>query len=208
MTCGKPKAVRQFRNSRGISSVSPDSKFLSTRQKTQPVMKQCLANHECRSWWLNLACAHRDGIVGSTRETPTKGKYGVAALPLLTGREEVYFANGTIRYMKEGSLSDMHVSLLSQVGTTIRILRGHQLKSPLAPRAGIRYDGLLVMKCMLLMDNTHTPQIHHPPVWPSTQPQDRASSHHPNTGTSWQAAACRRHCQNTPPFANRRLASL
>ncbi|KAF5018413.1 hypothetical protein F66182_9607, partial [Fusarium sp. NRRL 66182] len=42
-------------------------------------------------WWLNLACAHRDGIVGSACEKPTKGKYGVAALPLLTGQEDMDF---------------------------------------------------------------------------------------------------------------------
>ncbi|RBR10852.1 uncharacterized protein FIESC28_09285 [Fusarium coffeatum] len=49
-------------------------------------------------WWLNLACAHRDGIVGSNREKPTKGKYGVAALPLLTGQENIDYDDGAIRY--------------------------------------------------------------------------------------------------------------
>ncbi|KAL7937568.1 PUA-like domain-containing protein [Trichoderma chlorosporum] len=95
--------------------------------------------------WLNLACAHRDGIVGSIIETPTKGKYGAAALPLLTGREEV-LPSGTVRYMREAKLSETHISLISYVGTQIRILRGHRLRSPLSPKAGIRYDGLYVIR--------------------------------------------------------------
>ncbi|KAF4506864.1 hypothetical protein G6O67_006902 [Ophiocordyceps sinensis] len=40
----------------------------------------------------------------------------------------------------------MHLSLLSQVGTQIRILRGYCLESPLAPSAGIRYDGLYAIR--------------------------------------------------------------
>ncbi|KAL6698845.1 PUA-like domain-containing protein [Trichoderma pleuroticola] len=95
--------------------------------------------------WLNLACAHRDGIVGSIIETPTKGRYGAAALPLLTGREEV-LPSGTVRYMREAKLSETHVSLISCVGTQIRILRGHRLRSPLSPKAGIRYDGLYTIQ--------------------------------------------------------------
>ncbi|KAL7946309.1 PUA-like domain-containing protein [Trichoderma barbatum] len=95
--------------------------------------------------WLNLACAHRDGIVGSIIETPTKGKYGDGALPLLTGREEV-LPSGTVRYMREAKLSETHVSLISSVGTQIRILRGHRLRSPLSPKAGIRYDGLYIIR--------------------------------------------------------------
>ncbi|KAF7543880.1 hypothetical protein G7046_g9911 [Stylonectria norvegica] len=98
-------------------------------------------------WWLNLACAYRDGIVGSLYETPTKGKYGAAALPLVTGREEVYFPDGTVvKYVREGRLADMHVSLISQVGSQMRILRGHCLQSPLAPKAGVRYDGLYIIR--------------------------------------------------------------
>ncbi|KAF4979641.1 hypothetical protein FZEAL_4198 [Fusarium zealandicum] len=97
-------------------------------------------------WWLNLACAHRDSIIGSARETPTKGKYGVAALPLLTGREDIPSNDGTIRYVREGRITDMHVSLISQVGSTIRILRGHRLHSPFAPKDGIRYDGLYIIR--------------------------------------------------------------
>ncbi|KAF9872629.1 hypothetical protein CkaCkLH20_09808 [Colletotrichum karsti] len=96
-------------------------------------------------WWLNLACAHRDGIIGTAIEKPTKGKYGVTALPLLTGREE-HVRGNLYRYVREGRLSDMHVSLLTQVGTQIRILRGYRLKSVIAPQAGVRYDGLYIIR--------------------------------------------------------------
>lgn len=93
------------------------------------------------SWWLNLACAHRDGIVGNAHERPTKDRYGVAALPLLTGTEE-HLGGNMYRYCREGKLSDMHFSLMSQVGTQIRLLRGYRLKSLYAPAAGLRYDGV------------------------------------------------------------------
>ncbi|TQN68948.1 hypothetical protein CSHISOI_06521, partial [Colletotrichum shisoi] len=96
-------------------------------------------------WWLNLACAQRDGIIGTAVEKPTKGKYGVTALPLLTGCEE-HVRGRLYRYVREGRLSDMHVSLLTQVGTQIRILRGYRLKSTLAPQAGVRYDGLYTIR--------------------------------------------------------------
>ncbi len=95
------------------------------------------------SWWLNITCAERDGIVNSSLETPTKGCYGITALPLLTGSEELIRDN-TVKYVREGRSFDMHVPLISQVGRKIRILRGYKLKSIFAPSAGLRYDGLYV----------------------------------------------------------------
>ncbi|KAM0276777.1 hypothetical protein ACHAQH_006426 [Verticillium albo-atrum] len=102
-------------------------------------------DYELGHWWLNLACAHRDGIVGNAHERPTKGRYGVAALPLLTGTEE-HVGGNLYKYCREGKLSDMHFSLMSQVGTQIRLLRGYRLKSLFAPAAGLRYDGLFVIR--------------------------------------------------------------
>jgi hypothetical protein len=62
----------------------------------------------------------------------------------MTGREEIQSGTGRVQYTKESKLEDVPVSLISQVGSKIRILRGHRLKSPLAPNCGIRYDGLWV----------------------------------------------------------------
>lgn len=84
----------------------------------------------------------RDGFVDCVRETPTKGKYSVVALPLVSGYEDVYAATNMARYAKESHLSELHLSLITQVGQKVRILRGYQLRSPLAPEAGIRYDGV------------------------------------------------------------------
>lgn len=94
----------------------------------------------CASWWLNIGCCHRDGIVGAASERATKGRYGIAALPMLTGREEE-LPDGKVVYIKEGKAQDMHHNLISQVGQKVRILRGFRLKSMHTPKAGIRYDG-------------------------------------------------------------------
>lgn len=99
------------------------------------------ADESLTSWWLNITCAERDGIVASSSEKITKGRYGIPALPLLSGREELG-AGKTLQYIQEGTARNMHVSLISQVGRQVRVLRGHGLKSIFAPQAGLRYDGL------------------------------------------------------------------
>ncbi|UNI14242.1 hypothetical protein JDV02_000891 [Purpureocillium takamizusanense] len=86
-----------------------------------------------------------DGIVDSTVERVTKGPQGVTALPLLSGSERLCSPFGSVKYAREGKLSEMHLCLISQVGKQIRILRGHRLRSPLAPRAGVRYDGWYII---------------------------------------------------------------
>ncbi|KAI1754362.1 hypothetical protein F4782DRAFT_539183 [Xylaria castorea] len=95
-------------------------------------------------WWLNITCAQRDGIVNSSLEIPTTGCYGFPALPLLTGSEEMIRHN-TVRYVREGR-TFTHVPLISQVGRKIRIIRGYKLKSIFAPEAGLRYDGLYIIR--------------------------------------------------------------
>lgn len=94
------------------------------------------------SWWLNISCLHRDGVVSSHLETPTIGDHEPFVLPLLTGVEDYYPYYDSVRFKKVGRPFEMHPSLLSRVGRQVRVLRGHRLKSPLAPKAGIRYDGL------------------------------------------------------------------
>ncbi|KAI0114844.1 hypothetical protein F4814DRAFT_448681 [Daldinia grandis] len=96
-------------------------------------------------WWLNITCAERDGMVGSSSELPTKGRYCITTLPLLTGREE-WIQDDIYKYVREGRSRDMHIALISQVGRQIRVLRGYRLKSILAPQAGVRYDGLFTIK--------------------------------------------------------------
>lgn len=88
-----------------------------------------------------MGCAHRDGIVGAAFEMATKGRYGVAALALLTGREED-ISDAKSVYIREGPANEMHHNLISQVGQKIRILRGFRLRSLCTPKAGVRYDGM------------------------------------------------------------------
>ncbi|KAI0446037.1 hypothetical protein F4803DRAFT_505397 [Xylaria telfairii] len=117
-----------------------------TMRVTGPVSEvEANLQFEPGHWWLNITCAERDGIVSSSLEIPTTGCYGFTALPLLTGSEEVVRHN-TVRYVREGRASDMHVPLISQVGRKILIIRGYKLKSIFAPEAGLRYDGLYIIR--------------------------------------------------------------
>ena len=88
-----------------------------------------------------MACVHRDGLVTSENEMPTQGQYGITTLPLLTGLEQ-QLDGCRVRYIREGTLADMHNTLLKQTGKEVRVLRGYQLTSVFAPLAGIRYDGM------------------------------------------------------------------
>jgi len=72
----------------------------------------------------------------------TKGPYNVTALPLLSGEEMEGPTLGMYQYFKTGTSKEMPFSTLGNRGGPVRILRGHALKSRLAPRIGVRYDGL------------------------------------------------------------------
>ncbi|KAK4230822.1 hypothetical protein QBC38DRAFT_9105 [Podospora fimiseda] len=94
-------------------------------------------------WWLNLACAHRDSIVNSVIENKaTITPYKACTIPLLTGRENVIHVHKTVYTLYSQPRTPLFWQLLSQVGNEVRILRGHELRSSLAPEAGIRYDGV------------------------------------------------------------------
>ena len=89
-----------------------------------------------------MSCALRDGIVSSDFEITTAGRYGVTALPMLTGTEIKCPQRDTSKYTMRGTLKQLHLSLMGHTGKNIRVLRGFTLKSMYAPSAGIRYDGL------------------------------------------------------------------
>jgi hypothetical protein len=66
---------------------------------------------------------------------------GTKLLPLLEGKE-VDVGRNTVKYTRHGTAAQMVPSLLSNIGQRVHILRGHELRSPYAPSAGIRYDGM------------------------------------------------------------------
>ncbi|KAK4169346.1 hypothetical protein QBC43DRAFT_354590 [Cladorrhinum sp. PSN259] len=93
-------------------------------------------------WWLNIACAHRDRIVNSDKNMATITPHKGCTIPLLGGREEVIHVNKTIYTLYSRPKSPLTWQLLFQVNKNVRILRGDQLRSALAPKAGVRYDGV------------------------------------------------------------------
>lgn len=88
-----------------------------------------------------MACVFRDGLSNSQTGTLKYGPNEIVTLPLLDGVETFESNWPRIRYKLEGSRKKMLIHLQDKVGKEIRILRGYQLRSRLAPEAGIRYDG-------------------------------------------------------------------
>lgn len=82
-------------------------------------------------------------MVGHMADDMTKSPYGVTAIPLLAGEEIESSVPNCFTYRRTGPIQDMYLSIMRELGQrNVRILRGHKLNSPYAPKGGIRYDGL------------------------------------------------------------------
>ena len=82
-------------------------------------------------------------MVKSVEEVVTRGDWGPTALPMLTGTETLDESNQNIsKFVHGGSEWNLHSALMATKKEVIRVIRGHELKSPLAPSKGLRYDGL------------------------------------------------------------------
>ncbi|KAH9205779.1 hypothetical protein DL95DRAFT_397359, partial [Leptodontidium sp. 2 PMI_412] len=113
----------------------------------QPADLEGHMNFNPGDWWLNIHCALRDGAVGSADKMLTTGMSGVVALALLTGEEINGPTLNLFEYTKISQRMDELMKLVAcNRGRSIRVLRGSNLKSKYAPKAGIRYDGLHVVK--------------------------------------------------------------
>lgn len=103
------------------------------------------------SWWLKPAAAYRDGIVDETSHGITANENGAYAI-VLTGSCEIDLGrDGEIRY--KAAVSDPGVFRLTKTmlradpeEKVVRVLRSWKLRSKIAPKAGLRYDGLHVSR--------------------------------------------------------------
>ena len=97
------------------------------------------------SWWINAAAAVRDGIIThiskaiTAESVPSRKAYAF----LMTGDHEgPSSTDNTIKLvLRTHAESSAFMGNLSE-HKPIRILRDHELDSPRAPNAGVRYDGL------------------------------------------------------------------
>ncbi|KAI9789573.1 MAG: hypothetical protein M1816_005980 [Peltula sp. TS41687] len=119
------------------------------------VVKLAKGNHygdvgiEPGSWWIKPACAYRDGMLDDPNSGIGVGDYGACAIVLARGSEtENMDGTTTWTCTKAGVKSDPKgpgvLSLMKNMRerTEVRMLRSWKLKSKLAPRGGVRYDGL------------------------------------------------------------------
>ena len=101
------------------------------------------------SWWLKPAAAYRDGIIDETSHGITANENGAFAI-VLTGNCEVDLGRDqAIRYT--AAVDDPGVFRLTKTmqhedpdQKVVRVLRSWKLRSKMAPKAGLRYDGLSV----------------------------------------------------------------
>ena len=105
------------------------------------------------SWWINPMFAYHAGIIdsGDPSERTISDKHGAYAL-LLSG-SEVTEGGDARRFTYHAKTEDTGKYRLTAATPgsrqPVRVLRSHTSRSFCAPRAGIRYDGLLVPTLML-----------------------------------------------------------
>lgn len=94
-----------------------------------------------------MVCAYRDGIIANPVEALTSSTYGVTALVLLRGTERDGPAPNMYEFTIEGKFNEMNsILMMGNRGRAFRVLRGYELISKYAPKAGLRYDGLCVVQ--------------------------------------------------------------
>ena len=96
-------------------------------------------------WWIKAAAAFRDGIIDETGEGITANEHGAYAIVMKNNEETWTTKEGLVRYLPSGvgaGVFKLINTITSDVRGVVRVLRSWKLQSPLAPAAGLRYDGL------------------------------------------------------------------
>ncbi|KAL8711160.1 MAG: hypothetical protein Q9220_004305 [cf. Caloplaca sp. 1 TL-2023] len=103
------------------------------------------AGFQVGDWWLNCAAACRDGIVDNPHYRITAGKTVAYAIAMTQGNETGQYRDDSCSYTPlPGDLGVFRLmtTVNGQERKVLRVLRSWKLQSPLAPAAGVRYDGL------------------------------------------------------------------
>ncbi|KAH7321648.1 hypothetical protein BKA65DRAFT_540825 [Rhexocercosporidium sp. MPI-PUGE-AT-0058] len=147
----KPRMEQMKTNGalRGLTLVTKEGGHAQTWNVAyaQPADLEGNLNFTPGDWWLNIHGALRDGAVGLADKMLTIGITGVVALALLAGEEISGPTLNLFEYTRISQGTDESMKLMAcNRGQPIRVLRGSNLKSKYAPKAGIRYDGLYVVR--------------------------------------------------------------
>ena len=97
------------------------------------------------SWWLKPAAAFRDGIIDETSHAITADDHGVYAIVLTKAQSEDLGKEGHIKFhaaSNDPEAPKLRRMAISDTPKLVRVLRSWKLRSELAPKAGLRYDGL------------------------------------------------------------------
>ncbi|KAL9584001.1 MAG: hypothetical protein Q9212_002384 [Teloschistes hypoglaucus] len=96
-------------------------------------------------WWLNCAAACFHGIVDNLQYHITADEEVAYAIALTLDTERDSFQDDSFSYAPHSSdpgIFKLMATINGEQRKVVRVLRSWKLRSPLAPRVGLRYDGL------------------------------------------------------------------
>ena len=97
------------------------------------------------SWWLKPAAAYRDGMVDETSNGITADEHRAYAIAISGAQEQELCLEGQFKYHATPNnpiAFKLTKTMISDTDKVVRGLRSYKLRSKLAPKAGLRYDGL------------------------------------------------------------------
>ena len=113
-------------------------KLLSTSKRVSGLMY-------LYSWWLKPAAAYRDGIIDKTAHAITADDNGAYAIVMSGSSEQALELGGQFVYraaLHDPGVFKLTKTMITNTEKVVRVLRSWKLRSKLAPKAGLRYDGL------------------------------------------------------------------
>ncbi|KAL9601503.1 MAG: hypothetical protein Q9219_002455 [cf. Caloplaca sp. 3 TL-2023] len=150
-TGGRLEGLRKSDTLRGLDDIdrqNPTTPTWIVEQKCNPekAHKDGHTEFKIGDWWLNGAAACRDGIIDNPQYQITADESVAYAIAMTQDAETNVSGDESCSYTSHPNDPGVY-KLMSTINgeqrSVVRVLRSWRLQSPLAPVAGIRYDGLV-----------------------------------------------------------------